>query len=297
MIPNAPDGTALDSYVNALRYLSGVKKYLFSRNCIVWRAKKVSEILDGKMSSFQVLMRFTILPLVLETLHKSSQMEISARISSNDADVELAALLMDLTKKFLSQYKRCPRCLTEDLLNHGVSFGRTLHQFAAICVCPNHDVLLEEVCLACGAGFEVLPRFAPFRGELQVCYRCKKKSERPLPYACSEGYMAFANLLARGLKSCADEVRPEQMYVALGRFAEISQAYDIDMLTVFARFWGCEKWENACAISGANSREVRGALSLGLLPVCIISKYVVASFFYARVASQAKHIDLRRGSF
>ena len=89
MIPNAPDGTALDSYVNALRYLSGVKKYLFSRNCIVWRAKKVSEILDGKMRSFQVLMRFTILPLVLETLHKSSQMEISARISSNDADVEL----------------------------------------------------------------------------------------------------------------------------------------------------------------------------------------------------------------
>lgn len=160
------------------------------------------------MSMLQVLMRFTVLPLVLETLHESAKREVIERISSNEADAEVDLLLRRLKPRSGSRYKRCPRCISEDLLDYGFSFGRTLHQFAAIRTCPSHDVLLEEECSACRAGFEFLPKFAPYRGELQVCRRCGAKNEEPLSHTYSSGYVAFAKLFARGLEGNACEVGP-----------------------------------------------------------------------------------------
>ncbi len=290
MIPIAPDGAALESYVNALNYLNGIKRYLFKRTCIVWRARKVSrEMLGDTMSALQVLMKFTALPLVLETMHEATKREIFERISSGNADAEVTDLLMRLLPKSGPKYKRCPCCIDEDLYDYGFSFGRTLHQFAGIYTCPNHGVLLEDGCPACGARFEFLPRIAPYRGELQVYCRCKTRSGRPLPSACSHGYEAFVKLLARGLEGRAAEVRPLQLKAALDRFAELSEN-GLNVLSVFAKFWDSEDLRDACKVSGASSKEVWRALIFGVPPVCVISIYVLASFFSEWLANDIPYV-------
>lgn len=286
MIPIAPEGVALESYVNVLQYLRGRRDYPLKRSCIVWRAREFAEeILGGTMSLLQVLMRFTVLPLILETLHESSKKEVIERISANEADAEMVLLFRRLKPKSGSRYKRCPRCIIEDLRDYGFSFGRTLHQFASIRTCPSHDVLLEEECSACGAGFEFLSKFSPYRGELQVCRQCGAKNEEALSHNFSNGYVAFAKLFARGLEGNACEVGPQQMKVALDRFSELSLEHDVDLLSIFAEFWACKDWRDVCKDIGAKYREIRRALILGVPPVCVISTYVVASFFNARIAS------------
>jgi len=287
MIPITPDAVGLESYMNFLQYLRGAREYPFKRKCIVWRARKLSdEILGGSMSLLQVLMKFTVLPLVLETLSESAKREMHERIASNEADSEVALLLRRFQPKSSLSYKRCPLCLSEDLFNYGFAFGRALHQFAAIRICPSHEVLLEEECASCGAEFEFLPKLAPFRGELQVCRRCGKKNEMPpLSHTYSSGHVAFAKLLMQGLEGRACEVGPQRLKVALERFSELSLEHDVDLLPTFAEFWGCKDWRDACKEAGAKYPEIRRALIFGAPPVSVISTYVVASFFNARIAN------------
>lgn len=284
MIPIAPDSTALESYVNVLQHLGGVRGCLLQRNCIIWRAKKVSkEIFGDALNLFQVLMKFTALPLVVETLHEPAKREMFELISSEGKDAEVAKLLKRLMPKNSSRNRRCPCCISEDLRDYGIPFGRIVHQFAVIYTCPKHDILLEEECPACGAGFELLPRTAPFKGEFQVCSRCKSTNGRALSHSYSDGYVALAKLLSRGLEGAATEVGPLQMKIALDRFADLTLEHDIDLLSIFAEFWARRDWRDACKDAGANSKEVRNALLFGVSPACVITNYVLASFFNVRI--------------
>lgn len=71
----------------------------------------------------------------------------------------------------------------------------------------------------------------------------------------------------------------------MDRFSELSLEHDVDLLSNFAEFWACNNWRDVCKEVGAKYNEIRRALVLGVPPVCVISTYVVASFFEARIAN------------
>lgn len=285
MIPSVPFGTELRSYVSVLQYLHARRGNPFTRSCIIWRARKVSEnMLNERSDPAQVLMKFTALSVVVGTLDEQASEGMLQKISSRDLDAEAAAIIKRLMPRHAPMYRRCPCCISEDLNEHGFAFGRTLHQIAAIYTCPKHNVILEDECPVCGAGFDPLPQSVPSRRELQVCDRCKSTKGRSLLHSNSGGYEAFVELLARGLEGCAPEVGPRLLRVALNRFAELTLEHDVDLLPMFAEFWAHKDWREACNKSGVNAHEIRGALMFGAAPRGVLSAYVLASFFHAEVA-------------
>lgn len=293
MIPFAPNGICLESYVNLLQHLGGKKTYPLGRRCIVWRANKVSkEMLGGALSPSEVLMKFTALPLVIETLDESLKRKIMELISSDGPAIEIAKRVKLAMPRNGSKNRRCPCCVSEDLRSYGIAFGRSVHQLAAINICPKHDVLLEGECPTCGAVIEILPRTAPYKGELQVCRRCKSTRIRTLSHSYSDGYAAFAKLLWCSLEGQSTEVGVRQLKIALDRFAELSLEHGVDLLTIFAGIWDRKDWRDACKDAGANPKEVRSALLFGAPPTCVISIYALISFFNIRIAS---NINLPRG--
>lgn len=290
MMPVVPDGTDLNFYVNALQYLRGKRTKPFQRKCIIWRAKMVSEkILGDGPDPFQVLMKFTTLPLVLETLHDPIKKVMLQMIFSADSDEKVASSVGSLMPRMASKYRRCPCCVSEDLFEYGLSFGRSLHQLAVVSTCYKHGVALEDECLLCGAEFDYLLRRAPFRCELHVCYRCKSTSGKPLPNTCSSGYKAFVELLAHGMEGSAPEVGPPLLKVALDRFAELTLEHEIELLPIFARFWGCDDWRDVCSLIGVEANELYGALMFGNLPRNLILIYALTSFYHSDVVNSSKY--------
>src|SRR5450830_624418 len=290
MIPRVPEGVTLDSYVSALQYLRGIRKKPFERKCIFWRAKRVSEeMLGGSLNLLQVLMRFTAFPLVVEVLQEPLKMAVLQTISSGDTDGRMVSSVGKLMPRMALKYRRCPCCVSEDLFEYGLSFGRSLHQLAVVRTCYKHGVALEDECLQCGAEFDYLLRKAPFRCELHVCYRCKSKSGKPLPNTWSSGYKAFVESLAHGMEGHAPEVGSPLLKVALDRFVELTLEHGIELLPIFARFWGCEEWRDVCPIIGVEAKELYGALMFGDLPRDLILIYALTSFYYSEVVNNSKY--------
>lgn len=282
MIASVPDGIELDSYVNLLQYLLGKRARPFKRACLIWRVNQVSDfMLNGKCDPLQILFKYSVWPLVVATLYDSADREMPPEMVSTHIGAKLPAMVMRLMPQHAQRYRRCPRCIAEDIHEFGFAFGRSLHQLAAVNTCLKHDVVLEEVCTKCRADFESPIRYAPFRGELQVCRQCKSTKGRPVPHTPSNGYRAMIELLGRGLEGRAPEVGPRMLKVALDRFAELTLEHGINLRVMFAKFWGCEEWQDACKVFGVKPPEIRAALLFGSSPSSVIATYALASFFHA----------------
>lgn len=287
MIANVPDGVELDSYVNLLQYLRGGRASPFKRRCLIWRANQVSEsMLSGRSNPLQILVRHSVWPLVVATLCESANHSVIPEMASTHVDDDFSERVMRLMPKRAPSYRRCPRCISEDLKEYGFAFGRSLHQLTVVRTCPRHDVVLEEECAKCQADFESPIRCAPYRGELQLCRQCGSTKGRPVPHTPSDGYRALVELLGCGMEGRAPEVGPRMLKVALDRFAELTLEHGVDLFPMFSRFWAKNDLQGACEVSSANPQEIRAALLFGTPPNSVISAYVLASFFHAVIVKE-----------
>jgi hypothetical protein len=281
MIVNVPDGIELDSYVNLLQYLRGRRASPFKRRCLIWRANRVSEsMLSGRINPLQILVSHSVWPLVVATLCESTNHSVTPEMASTYVDDDFSERVMRLMPKRAPSYRHCPRCISEDLKEYGFAFGRSLHQLTVVRTCPRHDVVLEEECAKCQADFESPIRYAPYRGELQLCRQCGSTKGRPVAHTPSDGYRALVELLGCGMEGRAPEVGPRMLKAALDRFAELTLEHDVDLFSMFSKFWANKDLRGACEVSSANPQEIRAALLFGTPPKRVLSAYVLASFFH-----------------
>ena len=283
MIPSIPVGSTLASLIHALQFLQDPGDAMFYR-CVIRRSTSSSYVKFGdRRTPVELALKYSTLPMGLATLSDAMQEDFLRDLSSPTPENGALKRLKSMLRFETQASKRCPLCVAQDLKLYGFAYARSVHQVLTIDTCPEHYCLLEESCGDCGAYFELAPYERRARRLLHVCRYCGSRSGNQAAHDRSEGYDAYAELIARGNQNNAPEVNPQQLAFALNRFSDLTIEHGIDLRLVLAKFWRVKTWEEACARIGASSGELYKSLVFGAPPHTVLGAYGLASFFHSCV--------------
>ncbi len=280
MIPSVPTGCTLAALLNASEYLGNLPLKTASK-CVVRRA---TELVDVNFTVFggivELVSKYSTMPAALATLSDAARNEFLHELSRATPQSEVLKKASFMLRMEERSATRCSMCVAEDLGAHGFAFARSIHQIPTIKACPIHLCLLESRCGQCSTDLE--PDWSPHRRKMHnVCRKCGARAEVAIPYISSEGYQAYADLLYRGMRGEAPEVKPDQLKVALERFSDLTIEHGLDLRRNLMNFWRVESWIETCACIGAPSDELYKSLVFGIEPDTVLGAYGLASFFHS----------------
>ena len=277
-----PPGSNLASVVTAMQYLGSPMVHPATRG----RKHRSLDLLAQHFAHLgslnELTMKYSTMPVALATLDDAARSELVKELSGDRSQREDFAWTKFLLRMEAHEFRRCPICVAEDLHKYGFAFARCIHQIATITDCPIHWCALESECGQCRRNFSRRGRGSRFL--LDVCRFCGARSSGTVSNKLSKGYLAFADLLYRGMKGEATEVKPDELKTALDRFSELSLVHRVDLMRRLTTFWEVKSWQDVCACIGASSGELFQSLVFGVQPRSVLAAYGLASFFHSNVA-------------